>query len=142
MQSLVFRQFRFYILDTPFYRYISKLYVVISQDSLKSELWVPFWFLSSDLRHKKMCLKTEFLVPISDNVWNLKCLETQQLPSVWNPKLFRFQTLTVLDYSKHLKFERSDFGAFQSFPIQVRFQTFSLPTGTKPNVRFLDDPLS
>ena len=52
-------------------------------------------------------------------------------------------------YSKRLKSERSDFSAFQSCPIPKRFgfqtfgfQTFGLPTGTKPNVLFLNPPLS
>ena len=47
-------------------------------------------------------------------------------------------------YSKRLKSERSDFGAFQSCPIPKRFgfQTFGLLTGTKRNVRFSEASLS
>ena len=60
-------------------------------------------------------------------------------------QLLKIQTkIQITTYSKRLKSQRLDFGAFQSCPILKRFgfQTFALPTGSKLNVQFSDNLLS
>ena len=53
----------------------------ISQLCLKSEqkLWISDTFLP------KLCVENQTFVQIKENAWNLNCLETEQLLSVWNP---------------------------------------------------------
>ena len=51
--------------------------------------------------HFEKCMKTKLWVWILDNFSNPNCLETQQLPSVWNPYQFRYKRLTV-QVLKHL----------------------------------------
>ena len=78
---------------------------------------------------------------LQKNILELKIFLIASNPEPW---LGHIMPEIIMQYSKRLKSEHSDFRAFQSCPIPkgFGFQMFGLPTGTKPNVRFSDDPLN